>query len=389
MILQNVRLYKKQNKIIDLHLKDSNNKKDNKILNLNGAIIAPRLIDFNTSLKNQIISTKNLNSLSHKAFQGGLGAVGLINVEINNELVIEFINNLNDNLKCKILPIIYPLTKEHKIADISILHSLGCMGIYLQSNWEANIIDKIAKYAKMLDIPLFVNADDEIGGVMNCGNLSAKLGLSARSALSETKEVAKILEVAIFYNIKVVFSAISEPRSIELINNARKNNKNIYCEVSIHHLILDESYCSAYNTYAKINPPLKDIKTKEILINYLKENKIHLLTSLQKQWSENYKKLVFNEAKDGIDCIEWYFSLLYHNLVRSGIITLEKLIELCAINPLKILNKSTMINRELNNGTLEAGSDTKFIIINTDEEIEINKDKSPYSGRYYGIITQF
>lgn len=373
MLITNIKNYpniKIENGVIkDIDSKLNNDEK----LDAGGQILLPQFIDLNVFPKNKTLNKNNLLSLAKRAKNGGIGVIALHsdnNYATDNEIVIEFINNIHSDIL--ILPLIASNNANGKICDISILHSLGGVGINLKSIRDANSIDKIAKYAKMLDIPIFINADDELGGMVNYGEISATLGLPARNPLSEIKEVAKMLEVAIFYNIKAVFSNISEIRSLELINTAKKHNPNIFAEVSIHHLLLNDEACINYNTNAKINPPLKDEKTRECLIEYLKNGKIDLLTSLQCASYNSKKEQVFGDAEFGIDSIAHYFSLLYTKLVQTKIITLEQLVDICAKNPATILN--------LNCGEVKVNKEAKLMLIDLNDSYKIQDSYLPYNG---------
>lgn len=349
------------------------------IIDANSKMILPQFIDLNSRVKDNKISIANVNDLYRKSITGGVGFILLMfdNVpSMDNEIVIELINSMN---RLGVFCIVNSVDINGNMSNISITHSLGAKGIYLQSNLGANIIDKIAKYSKMLDVPIFVNAYDGMGGLINYGEISFELGLESRHPLSEIKEVAKIIEVAIFYDIEVVFCAISEPRSIDLINEAKKINPNIFVEVSIHHLTLNDSECKNYNTMAKINPPLKDEEHREKLMLALVDNKIDLLTSLQCEVSLVNKELVFNEAAFGLDSIEYYFGILFTTLIRTNIISLDRLLSLCVYNPAKILN--------LNYGFIEAGQLAKLMIVDLEKSYVVNNHNSLFHGKeYYGVV---
>lgn len=349
---------------------------ESRIIDAKNKTLLPFLIDMNVYPKNKILSSKALDELSKKALKGGVGTISLLpntNPKINNEITIEFIKHLN--LDLKIYPLIYALNDDSKISDISILHSLGGAGIYVCSAKDSNTLDKIAKYAKMLSIPLFVNAYDGLGGVINDGDISAILGLPPRNPLSEIKEVAKMIEVAIFYQIKMVFSAVVEPRSIELINEAKKINPNIYCEVPLHHLIFSDEECLNYNTSAKINPTLKSKETKEILLRMLSDGMIDCLTSLQSACNSHQKELVFEEAAYGIDSLLHYFPILYTKLVKTKIISLEDLMLYCFKNQNRILNIDDSLDSN------------RFMLVDLDKSYVINDPLSLYNGlEVYGII---
>ena len=349
-------------------------------LDLKDALIAPQFIDLNVFPKNKSLSRNSILSLGKKAKSGGVGIVALNSATspaIDNEMAMEFVKNISSEVA--ILPLIASNVADSsgeskgdsKICDITILNALGGVGINLDSAKGANTIDKIAKYAQMLDIPLFINANDNLGGMINYGALSAELGIQARNPLSEIKEVAKMLEVAIFYGIKVVFSAISEIRSLQLINQAKKHNPHIFAEVSAHHLILSDEVCKDYNTTAKINPPLKGAKERDKLLECLQNGEIDILTSLQCAHFNSKKELPFGNAEYGIDAISYYFALLYSNLVEQKIISLERLFALCAENPAKILG--------LNCGVIKKGKEARLMAVDLDSRVSVEDAFSPYN----------
>ena len=368
--------------IVDCHdSAKAESRNDESVLDLKDALIAPQMIDLNVFPKNKSLSRNSILSLGKKAKSGGVGILTLnsaTNPAIDNEMAMEFVKNISSEVA--ILPLIASNVSDSsaeskgdsKICDITILNALGGVGINLDSAKGANTIDKVAKYAKMLDIPLFINANDNLGGMINYGALSAELGIPARSPLSEIKEVAKMLEVAIFYGIKVVFSAISEIRSLELINQAKKHNPQIFAEVSAHHLILSDEACKDYNTSAKINPPLKDAKGRDKLLESLQNGDIDILTSLQCAHFNSKKELPFGNAEYGIDAISHYFALLYSHLVDSKIISLERLFALCAENPAKILG--------LNCGAIKKGKEAKLMAVDLDSSVSVDDAFSPYNG---------
>lgn len=350
-----------------------------KLNNLNGIdeIILPQFIDLNIFPKNKNLNRKSLFSLNEKSLNGGVGTIVLnpqLNPPIDNEMTLEFIKNLKSDIE--ILPLIAAQNAENKLVDISILHSLGGVGIFLESNASPNIIDKSAKYAKMLDIPLFVNCDDKLGGVINNSEISAELGLNARNPLSEIKEIAKMLEVAIFYQIKMLIYSISEARSLELIKMAKKLNPNIFCEISLHHLILNDNACLNYNTSAKIYPPLKEESTRKFFLKNI--DRIDTLTSLQCASYNSQKEQVFNEASFGIDCIAHYFPLINSLLIKQNILSLSDIIRLCAGNPARILN--------LNQGRIAENKKAKLMRVKLNESYKLNDDFLPYSNELFGAI---
>jgi dihydroorotase len=248
---------------------------------------------------------------------------------------------------------------------------MGCNGIYVESKMDSNILKRVFEYGKMKNQPIFCFCENKEliqNGVINDGNLSAKLGLPSIPKIAETSEVAKIIEIAKDINCKVIFKAISTARGIELIDNFTKGKS----EVSINHLLLNEDCCSNFNTYGKIQPPLREKYEKNKLLNLLKNKKIDILTSLHSHTSKTQKDLAFEEASFGIDTISNYFSLIF-SLVKNNYISLEYLSEISSFNPAKILG--------LNKGLIKVGYDSDLIIVDLNKQINIKEKKSPYYGK--------
>ncbi|MDE5603728.1 MAG: dihydroorotase, partial [Helicobacter sp.] len=238
------------------------------VLDAQGLVLMPSAIDLNTRVQDSIFTKENLLELSVKAAVGGIGLAVLMpdcKPLLNTEAGIELLNALKSDFKAKIVGVVGIRGEELEkgkcsLPPLSILHKKGAVGIYSQSSEDGNLLRRACEFALMLNIPMFFNCEDESlssNGVMNDGKLSAKLGLPSIPALSEIKEVAMMSEIACFMQVRGIFNAIAANRSVEILQEAKKCNPNIFIQTSIHHLLLTEDLCNNYNTAAKIKPPLK------------------------------------------------------------------------------------------------------------------------------------
>ena len=143
---------------------------------------------------------------------------------------------------------------------------------------------------------------------------------------------------------------------------------------------LVESACDGFNTYAKLNPPLRTSADKEALLERLADGKIDILTALHSPKSVIYKDVAFFEAKYGIDSIEDYLSLCYTYLVKEGVIGWDKLASLICEKPAEILGEKTL-------GKIAEGYDANIILFDPQSVHEVTKATSPYHGKtLYGHI---
>lgn len=346
-----------------------------KVIDCDGKFIFPALIDLNVYPKTKSLSQKTLASLSKKAIKGGVGTMLILPDTVpacESEAMIELIKSMEAISESTIIPSIKPINVDQKINNISILHTQGGRAIYIDSSIGGNNLLRITQYASMLSIPIICFAQDSqiANGVINEGKLASELGLPSISPLSQTKEVAKISEVARYSKTHFLFNALTEPDALEIVDYFRGKDAHISIQTPIHHLILDENVCKKYNTRAKLNPPLKDPLSKQKLIEGLKNRKIDMLTSLQCADYNSQKDQVFELASFGIDAISYYFPLAYTYLIKTGISSLQDFFRMAAKNQSDFLN--------LNKGELSVGRDADLMIVDIEANTPIIDSFSPY-----------
>ena len=362
------------------------------VLECSGKVILPALIDM-AYPKNQVLSRKNLESLTQKALRGGVGSL-LLRPEstprIDHAAIIELVSSLDSSLSVHFLPSLAPTTLESpeskpKIAEVASLIFSGARAIYLESsaqNIDGYTLYKIAQYAQMLQIPIIASPQEPSlsEGVMNESQVSAQLGLPAIPPLAQTMQVAKLCELARYSGTKWVFDVISEVESLQTIAHFTQMGAQILAQTSLHHLILSDEHCAAFDTRFKLFPPLKDPATREKLRAHL-DSGISLLTCLQSDSYKSKKDQVFESASFGINALEHYFSLGFSYLVKSNLITLQRFSELTSYAQARLLS--------LPKGALEVGLDADLIIVDLQESFCVEDTFSPYNGeRLSGVVTQ-
>lgn len=362
------------------------------VLECSGKVILPALIDM-AYPKNQVLSRKNLESLTQKALRGGVGSL-LLRPEstprIDHAAIIELVSSLDSSLSVHFLPSLAPTTLESpeskpKIAEIASLIASGVRAIYLESsaqNIDGYTLYKIAQYAQMLQVPIIASPQEPSlsEGVMNESQVSAQLGLPAIPPLAQTMQVAKLCELARYSGTRWVFDVISEVESLQTIAHFTQMGAQILAQTSLHHLILSDEHCAAFDTRFKLFPPLKDPATREQLRAHL-DSGISLLTCLQSDSYKSKKDQVFEFASFGINALEHYFSLGFSHLVKSGLITLQRFSELTSYAQARLLS--------LPKGALEVGLDADLIIVDLQESFCVEDTFSPYNGeRLSGVVTQ-
>ena len=127
---------------------------------------------------------------------------------------------------------------------------------------------------------------------------------------------------------------ISCKESVELIRRAKKEGVNITCETAPHYLILCDKDLKEDGRF-KMNPPLRSEEDRAALIEGICDGTIDMISTDHAPHSKEEKSKGLKDSAFGIVGIETSFQLLYTYLVKKGIISFDRLIELMAINPRK------------------------------------------------------
>jgi dihydroorotase len=352
---------------------------DYEVYDAKGCYLLPSLIDLNVRLANSVLTKSNLDKLSISAKKGAVTTAVIRSdfiPRLDSPTLLDFLKLSFEKVDID-LNVTAPLRNDQtdKLNDIARFINNGAVAIWTESNINSNFLKRGMQYAYMKNRPLFCfcydsNLDDL--GLVNEGKISSKLGLSGISKFSESAEVAKVAELCVELNPTVVFQTISTKRSLEIIKSAKKRSKNLYSEVSIHHLIKNDSCCDGFNTYAKILPPLREEAERLKLIEALKDGDIDILTSFHSPKSVLYKDVAFWDAHFGIGAIEEFFKLSYTFLVKKEGLSLQRLIELCSINPAKILKLE-------NRGKIEVGYRADMFIFDPNHKELVDNKNSIYT----------
>ena len=349
------------------------------VIDANGAYMVPSLVDTNISLQDATLSAKNIQKISQEAVLGGVGHLLLnatTNPPLDNEVALEYAQNaLRDTDGIKIDLMINALQEDNSLSNIAILLKSGAAAPYMSTIAKNDIAIKVAEYVKMYDVTLLCKAEDNSlihSGVMLDGDVSSKLGLAGIPNLSEVLHVSRMIEIAKHFGIKILFKSIASPRSVSLINQAKKEGVDVSCEISLTHLLKSDESCIGFNTTAKLDPPLASKGDVTLLQEALKNDQVDVLTTLHQPSSPINKEVAFYDAAYGSESLRYALPLYYTKLVKSGLITMQKLIELCVQNPAKALGFEA--------GEFQVGTKVDAVLLDITQNEEIENTQSLFHG---------
>ena len=175
------------------------------------------------------------------------------------------------------------------------------------------------------------------GGYIHKGEYAEKHGHKGICSESEWKPIERDLALAKETGCAYHVCHISCKESVELIRKAKAEGVDVTCETAPHYLVLDDSDLMEDGKF-KMNPPLRSKADREALIEGIIDGTIDMIATDHAPHSAEEKSKGLEKSAFGIVGIETAFPVLYTKLVKEGIITLERLVELLAVNPRRRFN---------------------------------------------------
>ena len=172
------------------------------------------------------------------------------------------------------------------------------------------------------------------GGYIHDGEYARKNGHKGICSASEYEQIARDLKLVEETGCKYHICHISTKESVELIRQAKKRGVDVTCETGPHYLVMDDSQLQEDGRF-KMNPPLRSREDRLALVEGIVDGTIDMIATDHAPHSAEEKSKGLSGSAFGVVGIETAFSVLYTHLVKKGIISLERLIELLAINPRK------------------------------------------------------
>lgn len=189
--------------------------------------------------------------------------------------------------------------------------------------------------AKVLGKIIAAHCEDNsllCGGYIHKGEYARLHGHKGICAESEWKPIERDLRLAKETGCKYHVCHISCKESVELIRRAKAEGVDVTCETAPHYLIFNDMDLKESGSF-KMNPPIRSEEDRQALIQGLQDGTIDMIATDHAPHSSEEKSRGLQNSLMGVVGLETAFPVMYTYLVKKGIITLERLIELMAINP--------------------------------------------------------
>ena len=217
-------------------------------------------------------------------------------------------------------------------------------------------------------------------GAINAGKVAEELGVEG--VLPEAEEIMAAREIVISEtnNVRAHICHISTKTTKNMVRDAKKRGVKITCETCPHYFTFTVDEVKQTGTNAKMNPPLREEKDRQAIIEGLKEGTIDCIITDHAPHSKEEKERELSKAPNGIIGFETALSAEIMNLVDAGHISYLDLVKLTSYNPAQLL--------KIDRGTIEVGKIADITIFNPDEEYVYTEDmivskskNSPFIGK--------
>lgn len=234
------------------------------------------------------------------------------------------------------------ITAERKGEILSDMESMASSVVGFSDDGSGiqseELMRKAMLKAKALRKPIVAHCEDlsliKKGGCIHDGEYARKNGFVGISSESEWKQVERDLALVKETGCAYHVCHISCKETVELIRKAKSEGLDVTCETAPHYLVMSDKDLKDEGRF-KMNPPLRDESDRLALIEGIKDGTVDMIATDHAPHSLEEKSKGLAGSAMGIVGLETSFPVLYTELVKKGIITLEKLVELMSIAPAK------------------------------------------------------
>jgi dihydroorotase len=337
-----------------------------RVIDCAGRVLAPGLIDMRVFAGEP--GFEHRETLAGASRAAAVGGVTTIICRPDTEPVIDdpaIVDYVRRRARDDALVHVHPMAaltrgrEGREMTEIGLLSDAGAIafGDGARTTADARVMRNALTYSQTFGALIAPHVEDAalIGdGVMNEGEISARLGLPGRPAAAEIIAVERDMRLVELTGGRYHAASVSCRASVAAISEARQAGHPVTCGVSINNLVLNEIDVGAYRTFFKLRPPLRSEEDRAAMVEGLASGAIDVVVSDHDPQDTDSKRRPFVEAGFGAVGLETLLPAalgLYH----EGQVGLVDLLAAMTSNPARILG--------LDAGRLEPGRIADLVVI--------------------------
>ena len=351
---QNMDLAIDQGRIVSV----SPSQENTSVIELDNCLIVPGFVDVHVHLREPGFSYKEtIFSGTAAAAAGGYTAVcampNLKPVPDNADTLGLQLDLIRKNAKVRVYPYgaITQGEKGETLADLAEMApdvaGFSDDGRGVQSR---ELMRQAMLLAKHLDKPIVAHCEDESlltkGWAIHDGDFARRNGFPGNDSASEWKQVERDIQLVRETGCRYHVFHISTKESVALIRAAKAEGLPVTCETGPHYLVMCDEELLDEGRF-KMNPPIRSAEDRDALVAGLLDGTVDCIATDHAPHSAEEKAKGLRGSLNGIVGLETAFPILYTNLVETGIVPLETILNALCANPRKIFG--------LPGGSLEEG----------------------------------
>lgn len=347
---------------------------EGKIIDCTNLTILPSLIDCHVHFREPGFEYKaTIKEEANVAAKGGYTDVFMMPNLKPSPSDLESVKLLDSLRKDAIINchILGTITKDEKSESLSDMYDINDYVKGFSDDGKgvktSNLMLQAMFDAKNLNKPIIAHCEDEsilYGGVVRDNIWNRNNDFPGIIDISETAQVARDLVLAEKTGCQYHVCHISSRYTLELIK-WYKNRCRVSCEVTPHHLLLNEFDLKDDGAF-KMNPPLASIEDQKALIEGIKDGSIDIISTDHAPHSNEEKSKGLLKSPFGIVGLETALSLIYTNFVKKGIISLKRMVDLMSLNESKLFN--------LESHEIFEGNKANIVIVDFNKEFVIDSN---------------
>ena len=332
-------------------------------IDANGLVAVPSFIDMHTHLREPGFTHKEtILTGSYAALNGGFSDILCMpntRPVLDNADLINWVKNQSAFINVHPVGAVTVSEKGEILTDFESLRSAGAVA--LSDDGMPVEDDSLMEQA-------LIRADKL--GMLIISHCEVKNLVKSKIDIppeAEYKMVERDIRLAKKTGAGIHIAHVSTKESVNMIRQAKKEGVKITCETCPHYFSLTKEFVKIKGSNAVMNPPLRESSDVESIIEGLKDGTIDVIVTDHAPHSPEEKNVSPEYAPFGIIGLETSFSVGYTYLVRTGILSMDELINLMSFRPFDILG----IERNL----IKKGCKANFILINPNEEYIFMADR--------------